>query len=35
MLPTGLMWLLQPLISSAIRKQSDMDLATLKHLLEG
>ena len=35
MLPTGLMWLLQPLVSSSIRKQSDMDLGTLKHLLEG
>ena len=35
MLPTGLMWLLQPLISSSTRKQSDMDLAALKHMLEG
>jgi len=35
MLPTGLMWFLQPVISSSIRKQSDMDLAGLKHLLEG
>lgn len=34
MLPTGLMWLLQPVISSSIRKQSEMDLARLKHLLE-
>jgi len=34
MLPTGLMWLLQPVISSSIRKQSDMDFVRLKHLLE-
>ena len=35
MLTTGLMWILEPVISSSIRRQSAADFAKLKELLEG
>jgi uncharacterized protein YndB with AHSA1/START domain len=35
MLTTGLMWILEPMISSSIRRQSAADFAKLKELLEG